>query len=161
MKIKLTQGQYAIVDDDIYQTLSQYKWCVWYCPSTKGYYAERSKYIGNGKQKILYMHRVILNAQKGQMIDHINGDTLDNRKENLRFATYSQNLANSKIRKDNTSGYKGVRWHKRDKIWMAYIRYQNKHIHLGSYKDKKETALAYNEAAKKYFGEYAKLNNLK
>jgi len=157
-KIKLTQGQYALVDDEDFEDLNKYKWIAQYSSCTKTYYVKRHSHRECGKPKHLQMHRVIMNAKKGQVIDHINGNTLDNRKENLRIATYSQNRGNSKRYRNNTSGYKGVSWNKNRQRWEACIGYQNKYIYLGLYTTKEEAALAYNEAAKKYFGEFANLN---
>jgi hypothetical protein len=104
------------------------------------------------------MHRVILNAPKGLMVDHINHDTLDNRKENLRIVTNQQNTFNQKL-KNHSSKYKGVTWNSNSEKWCARIRH-NKPIYLGLFKDEKEAGMAYNEGAKKYFGEFALLNDI-
>jgi len=159
--IKLTQGQWAIVDDEDFEWLIKYKWYANYDLSTRGYYAMRNIPLGNGKRKHLKMHRVIMNAKQGEQIDHKNRDSLDNRKQNLRFATPSQNQANSKIRSDNTSGYKGVVWYKNYQKWQVRIRYQGKRIYLGSFNNKEDAALVYNIKAKQLFGEYALLNKIK
>ena len=89
------------------------------------------------------------------VVDHINGDTGDNRIENLRLATITQNAANSKLRAANTSGAKGVVWHKRDKVWCAGIGVNGKNIHLGNFTNKQSAAEAYRDAAVRYFGEFA------
>lgn len=106
------------------------------------------------------MHRLIMNAQNGQMIDHINGNVLDNRKENLRLCNKSTNAMNCKVHKHNTSGYKGVAWHKQMKKWRAYIVINDKQKSLGLYKTKEEAAKAYNKAALELFGEFAKVNKI-
>jgi hypothetical protein len=90
-------------------------------------------------------------------IDHINGNTLDNRFDNLRLATHANNCKNVKKHKDNTSGFKGVSWHKRIKKWQVRIRANNKLIHLGYYNSKFYAALVYARAAKHYFGEWRRL----
>ena len=94
---------------------------------------------------------------------NINGDSLDNRKSNLRICTHAQNSKNLKVRKDNTSGFKGVcftkeRW--RGKRWCAYINSNNKRIGLGRFLTKEEAALKYNEAVEKYHGEFGRMNTL-
>jgi hypothetical protein len=90
-----------------------------------------------------------------EFIDHINGDPGDNRIENLRLATSSQNLANSRRRRDNAAGVKGVCWNKRDARWRAQIRINGKKTYLGSFTEIKDAAAAYRSAAEKHYGEFA------
>ena len=104
------------------------------------------------------MHRVILKTPKGMDTDHRNGDGLDNRRCNLRICTKSQNSINRKMQSNNTSGYRGVYWHKRDKKWLAHIKIDGKKINFGYCSTKEQAAEAYNEAAKKHYGEFARLN---
>jgi hypothetical protein len=104
------------------------------------------------------MHRVILDAQEGQIVDHKNGDRLDNRKENLRIANPSQNCWNSKLCTKNTSGYKGVTYVKKTGKWAAQIHLKNKKISLGSFESRHDAARMYNFWAIDLFGEFAKLN---
>lgn len=105
------------------------------------------------------IHRLLLGATDPKIqVDHINGNKLDNRKKNLRLATNQQNQYNVGLRKDNTSGYKGVSWYKKGKKWHAAIRNGNKSIHLGYFKTAVEAARAYDKAAVEFFGEYAYLN---
>ncbi len=106
------------------------------------------------------LHRVLINAPNDKTVDHINGNTLDNRKINLRLCTNSENLRNSKKRKTNTSGYKGVSFCKSCKKYIASITLNYKKIRLGYFEDKKEAAIAYNMAAIKYHGNFAKLNEV-
>ncbi len=160
-KIPLTQGKFAIVDDDDFERLIQWKW---YATKDKSrcFYAVRSNNIS------IKMHRVILGAKggDGKIADHINGNTLDNRKANLRFCTSSQNSQNrKKWARPKHSKYKGVTKSKRQRkydvneTWMARIKVKGKkRIYLGHYKSEVHAAIAYNEAATKYFGEFAKLN---
>src|SRR3990167_164487 len=105
-KIKLTQNKYALVDDEDFKELNQSKWL---CDSSG--YAGRDVGGRKNKKRIL-MHRLLNNTPKGFHTDHINRDKLDNRKENLRTTTCSQNILNSKLSKKNTSGHKGVEWYK-------------------------------------------------
>jgi hypothetical protein len=104
------------------------------------------------------MARYILNCGFGEIIDHINHDTLDNRRQNLRKCTGTQNKTNSKIYRNNKSGFKGVHWHKRDGTWGASIGYNGKQIHIGYFATLEEAARAYNETARQLHGEFAYLN---
>jgi len=104
------------------------------------------------------MHREVINAPKGRMTDHINGNTLDNRRSNLRLATPSDNAHNTKLPKNNTTGYRGVG--KKGNRYIAHIRSDNKEHHLGSFSTPEEAALAYNKAATELHGEFASLNTI-
>ena len=158
-EIKLTQGQVALVDDQDFEFLNQWKWHLKKDGERK--YAVRNLPLLNGKQKRLSMHRLIMcMPDDGVLIDHKNRNGLDNRKCNLRICSLNDNLKNKKIYSNNTSGYKGVGWHKRDKTWLARIKVNKKYIHLGCFKDPKDAAVAYNNAASKYFGEFALLNEI-
>src|SRR5690625_2615678 len=106
------------------------------------------------------MHRQLMGFPKGKTIDHINHDKLDNRLSNLRVASYADNQANSRKLKRTSSKYKGVRYHRRDNVWHAYITIKSKQKHLGTFKSEKDRSEAYNNAAKRFFGEFALLNNL-
>lgn len=148
--IKLTKGYEAIVDEDNYNELSKYKW--YYHNSG---YAIRS-IRKNDKKFTIYMHREILKNEK--FIDHINGNGLDNRKENLRECSHKENIRNRNKQKNNTSGFKGVFWDKNKNVYKAQIKVNQKNIYLGSFTDKEEAAKIYDKAAIKYFGEFARLN---
>jgi hypothetical protein len=149
--------QYAIVDPEDYDWLMQYKW---HANSGRGkFYAVNSR-----MQK---MHRLImLNSNPKyeirntkMFVDHINGNGLDNRKANLRLATYAQNNWNSRHGMgQGRSRYKGVKWHKRIRKWAAVISVNGRREHLGYYRDEKEATRAFDRAAKKYHGEFAVLN---
>jgi len=152
-KIQLKNGLFTIVDDADYEWLNKWKWHGTWNPSAKTYYVWR----GDGNTT---MHRMILNATKGILVDHKNHDTLDNRRVNLRLATRTQNAANKKIPSNNTSGFKGVSWHKRNKKFRASVMLSYKEIHLGYFDDPKEGAKAYNKKAKELFGEFALLNEI-
>lgn len=147
-RIPLTQGKYALVDDDMFDYLSQWKW---YTHKNKNvYYAE--------KRRSYAMHRLIMNAKKGQPVDHKNRNGLDNQKDNLRFATISQNAQNQKLQRGCSSRYKGVNWHKRDKKWQSRIKINNKTIHLGYHHNEIVAAWVYDQMAKNLFKEFARLN---
>jgi hypothetical protein len=155
-EIQLTQGQVAIVDDEDFERLNQYKWCAAWSEGVQAYYAQRSVNLGERKIITFKMHREILNASE---VDHSNGNTLDNRRLNLRAATRLQNSRNRKRRSDNTSGYKGVSWHSKLQKWRTRIMFpEGKHRSLGLFLDKIEAARVYDRAALKYHGEFARLN---
>lgn len=154
-EINLSQGKVAIVDDADFAELSRSKWFV-----TANGYAIRNIRTGLLKYTNETMHRVIMNPPAGMDVDHINGNKLDNRRANLRICTRSQNLRNSAAHSDNASGFKGVSWFKPAQRWKARIWVDNKEKHLGYFDTPEAAALAYNEAAKKYHGEYARLNEV-
>ena len=159
--IPLTKGKEAIVDDEDFEWLSQWKWCtkVSWRGNTEIFYAVRGK--GPRKaMKIFKIHRVIMNAKPGQIIDHINGDGLDNRRCNLRFVTASQNSWNTRPGGRGSSRFKGVSWSKPKKKWRAYINLNNRQQHINHCELELQAAFAYNIRAILLFGEYACLNNV-
>jgi hypothetical protein len=155
--VPLTKKQYAIVDADIYKWIMQVNWCVQWNHSTKSFYAAtqiEGKY--GRKQMAAFMHDFIGRPANGLEMDHKNRDTLDNRRSNLREGTHKQNVANSGPRNTNKCGFKGV-YTARGR-WYSTIRVDSKSISLGGYGSAKEAAIAYDEAALRYFGEFAYLN---
>jgi len=158
-KIPLTQGKFALVDPEDYEELSKYKWYA--VRSPRGFYAVRSIKAKNSRsgQKSVRMHRVILKAPEGKFIDHINHNGLDNRKSNLRICTMQQNSWNMrKQRRNCTSQYKGVAWHKGEGKWQARIICNGKSFSSGYFDDEKAAAMAYDDKAKELFGEFASPN---
>lgn len=113
-----------------------------------------------GSGKSLYLSRIIMSAPGGSNVDHINGDTLDNRRSNLRVCSAAENQQNSGKYNNNKSGFKGVYWISRDKKWGASISKNGKRHYLGYFPDKKSAAIAYNNAAVEYHGSFAKLNTI-
>lgn len=140
-------------DLEDYDNIKDYCWS----ENKQGYIITAIK--ENGKYKTLYMHRIILGVSddnyKETMIDHINHETNNSRKCNLRIVTASQNCENVGIKSNNTSGVPGVNWHSRDLIWEAVITVNRKKIYLGRYSKFDDAVQARKEAEKKYFGEYA------
>ena len=111
----------------------------------------------DGKKKTLYLHSLITGFC---LCDHVDGNVLNNQKENLRRATKAQNCQNQRKHSKNTSGYKGVHWNAHAKKWQALIMANYMREHLGYFKTKEQAALAYNEAALKYHGKFARLNEV-
>jgi len=154
--VMLTQGQFAIVDDEDYDRVAQFKW---YAHKTKDkYYAARRKRNYKGSRHTEFLHHFIMQPSPNQQVDHIDGDRLNCTRANMRFSTQAQNVMNTAKRNDNTSGYKGVSWSKRHQKWCASITAQGRHIYLGLFIDPADAARAYDAAACEYFGEYARTN---
>lgn len=152
-EIKLTQGKSAFIDTADFLAISKHKWCA-VLVNKRYWYA-----VCSIKRRHIYMHRFLLPcASKTDSVDHKNGDGLDNRRKNLRLSNKSQNAANSVKIAKFSSKYKGVSWRKKEKRWIAAIRFNLKRKQLGSFSSEKDAALAYNEAAIKCFGEFARLN---
>jgi hypothetical protein len=149
-QIKLTKDKFAMVDDEDFEFINQWKWS---CAKGIKYAARRTN------NRIIYMHRLITNCPEKLEVDHINRDGLDNRKVNLRICTSAENRKNHKILSNNKSGYNGVSKTPFN-TWHTCISLNGKTIHLGTYKNVVDAALAYNVAANHYFGEFARLNNV-
>ena len=155
-EIPLTQGKVALVDDDDFEWLSQFKWYA--VKFGRTFYAVRQAPRVNGKQRTIWMHREVLGLKPGDpRVDHRDGDGLNNQRMNLREATHRQNMMNSRGR-SGSSRFKGVDWDKRAKKWRARISVNGKKKHLGYFIDEEEAARAYDEKAKKIFGEFARVN---
>lgn len=150
-EINLTKGKTVVVDADMYDDLSQHSWHF----AAHNYAARRINGV------ITYMHRDLVGAGKGEVVDHKNHNTLDNRLSNLRKCTPSQNSANQRVQKGSVSGYKGVSWTPRDEKWGAKIGYEGKRINLGYFADIDDAARMYNFWAADIFGEFAYLNKIK
>jgi hypothetical protein len=159
-EIQLTQGKVALVDDADYEYLNQWKWH--FKTNGNNFYAVRTVKSIDGKYgKKIILHRFLLNITNSSLhIDHINNNSLDNRKINLRVCTRDENLRNRKVNLNNKSGYKGVYWSKAGKKWASSIGINKKIIYLGLFTNPKEAARAYNAAAIKLHGEFAKLNEI-
>ena len=152
--IALSQGKAALVDDGDYEYLNQFSWHY----STG--YACRPLPRGHRVTPSISMHRDIMGNPQGMEVDHINGDRLDNRRENLRVCTKAENRRNVGLRRNNGTGYKGVCYRKDIKQWQAQISVNSKAVYLGYYETPEEAAKKYNDAASKYYGKFANLNNL-
>ncbi len=155
-KIPLTQGKFALIDDEGFEEISKYKWCA----HKNGHgqiYAVTNIKIGK-KYATQRLHRLIMGLAPGdkRIVDHINRDFYDYRRINLRLCNHGQSLAN---RGPWGAGqFKGVSWQKRDKKWCARINKNRKCYYLGYFDDETEAAMAYDKKAKELFGEFAYLN---
>lgn len=157
-EIPLTQDKVAIVCDCHADLVNTNKWYALKASDSNVYYAVRKSSKLLGKQKNIFMHRIISNPPDGYEVDHINHNTLDNRCVNLRNVTHKQNLMNVKKRSDNTSGFKGVSLVKPEMKWRAVIKCNGKCEYIGTYNTPEEAGAAYDKAAKIHYGEFALLN---
>jgi hypothetical protein len=156
-KIRLTEGKITIVDPDVFYRLNNFQWCA--AGRDQSFYAVRFLNNANKGIRLISMHRELMNFPVGLFVDHHNGDSLDNRITNLRIATRSQNLCNRRKTSSKTSSrFRGVTFRKNVGKWAARIRYLGKEIWLGLFDSEIDAAKAYDEAAKKYHGEFARLN---
>ena len=154
-KFKGQLGLVAMVGDDDFDLVNQYNWFTY--KSTNTYYAITNIYI-DGIRKKIKMHRFIMNPEPGKLVDHKDRNGLNNQRSNLRLATNNQNAFNRDVHKDSSNEYKGV--HLERKKFRARIKHKGKYLHLGNFNTAIEAAQAYNEAALKYHGEFAKLNSI-
>lgn len=153
-RIPLVNGGFALVDRADAPLVEGQRW-----RSERGYVVWKMR--ASGKQRKTYMHRLILGLADGLFdvkVDHHNSDRSDNRRRNLRICTHSQNLANRGRQANGSSGYKGVTWEKRRKLWVAQVHVRGRHIHVGSFADREAAARAYDAAATFHFGEFAQTN---
>ena len=158
-RIRFVQPKYAIVDPDDYERLKKYEWEARRSRRSPFYAARQAIHPSGIKCKLIFMHREIIEIADGMLTDHINHNSLDNRKANLRPATPTQSNCNRrKCSGPSKSKYKGVYFKKHIKKWVVQIGINKKIIHVGCFKKEIDAARAYDEAAKKYHGEFASLN---
>lgn len=151
--IQLKHGT-AIVDEQDFDKIKDYKWSSIFCGKAKSPYAVSSHF-----GKIVYMHRIVMGAKSDQFVDHIDGNGLNNSRENLRFATTSQNNMNQCKRSDNTSGHKGISWCPDREKYQVYINIDRKRKSLGRYKTLEEAIYVRDRAVKAHYGEFARENS--
>lgn len=164
IEIRLTRGQVTIVDA-VDADLAQYSWQALFnskYANGGSYVASRKAYLSSTKSKAEYLHRVILSRilnrelLQNEEVDHIDLNPLHNWRSNLRLATRAQNGANRSRQRNNTSGFKGVSWDSVNKKWRATIQVAGKQKFLGRYSSPEEAYAKYCEAAKQYYGEFAR-----
>jgi hypothetical protein len=146
-------GLVALVDDDDYEVVSLYRWNP--SKSRNTFYAATNILKDDGRRSSLLMHRLITGYPQ---TDHKDWNGLNNQRSNLRPATGTQNNANQRKRSNNSSGFKGVTWDTEQSKWYASIWVNYKRINLGRFASKVDAAIAYDVAARKYHGEYARTN---
>lgn len=162
-EIPLTQGKFAKIDDEDYERTSIYNWSILKSVHKSGtnYYAVRGIKV-NGKNYLVKLHNFIIGIIPENMeVDHKNRDSLDNQKNNLRICTRTQNVINVRKRQGTSSQYKGVQWVKSMRKWRVMISINKKNTLVGDFKIEVDAAIAYNNAALKYFGEFAYINIIK
>lgn len=155
-QIYLTKNQVTLVDDADYDFLINFNsWCATTHKRRKTFYAISSKMVGD-KCKNFFMHRLLLNVTSNDLfVDHIDGNGLNNQRNNLRICTRNQNQQNRPKNKNNKSGYKGVYWEKERNKWQAKIMVNKQNIYLGRFDDVELAAIAYKEACVKYHEQFA------
>lgn len=156
--LTLTRGAESLVDDEDYERARAFRWHLHISRSSNSSRNYGKIYSADhAASGHIYLHRFILNAKTGQYVDHINGNGLDNRKENLRLCSAADNVRAGRY-KVGASGYRGVYWHAKDKKWRAQICINNRGKFLGNFDCKEDAARCWNEAARNAFGEFAVLN---
>lgn len=154
IEVPLTQGKVALVDAADAPSVLAHKWCA--AEAWPGiFYAKRGVRRPDGTKTTTCMHTFLTGWQ---LVDHANGNGLDNRRSNLREATVSQNSANSRRSTRNRSGFKGVSWDKARSKWRATIQFDGHYRNIGRYPSAEDAARAYDAAAREHFGEFARLN---
>ena len=149
----LTKGRVALVDADDRELVAGHKW---YCMRARdNFYAVRKVRSAGGKQVTLRMHTALTGFA---MVDHVDGNGLNNRRANLRPASTDENNRNVRKRAGRSSRFKGVSWYASSARWRAQLKVGGRNLHLGYHGDEKSAALAYDAAARLHFGEFAALN---
>ena len=154
----MSQPKYAKVDPGDYKRLRKHEW---FAKKSNNCFYARGLAVSSktGKEKMVYMHQMVIKVPDGMVTDHINHDGMDNRSGNLRAATRAQNVRHrKKFAKSTGSKYKGIYFRKKTRKWEVLITFERKKIHLGCFRDEIEAARAYDRAAMKYHGEFACLN---
>ena len=155
-RIKLTQGQVALIDDADFEWLNQWKWSVQ--KNHRRSYAIRSLYEKGKRIATIRMHRLVMDAPKECETDHINHNGLDNRRNNLRLCTHQQNMQNQRGNRNTSSRFRGVYFEKIINKWRAQIRCNGIVYHLGNFDNEIDAAVVYDKKALQLFGEFACLN---
>jgi AP2 domain/HNH endonuclease len=153
--IPLTNNQNAIVDAADFQWLSEWNWVAWWNDTAQSYYATRAALTDDNQKTTIYMHRVLA-GEDGLEVDHKNGDSLDNRRNNLRPATKANNMRNRTLQANNTTGFKGVI--RGNGKWVAQATFNGRRIYLGTFDTPELAARAFDAFAIEWHGDFARLN---
>ena len=145
----------VLLDDEDYERVKDMKWSAIF--TGRRAYIVTSGLNEKGRRTTIYLHRLLMNPAPGECVDHINGDTFDNRRSNLRLATYAENARNCKVYKNNTSGFKGVR--QSGNRWGVEVQFMNVKLHASGFQSAEEAAHFYDLIASRLFGEYARPNS--
>jgi len=160
MELMINSPKYGkkivLIDDEDYDKIKNYSWGLQY--DGNAFYITHNRCNSDRTRTMLRIHRIITDCPEGMIVDHINGDTFDNRKENLRICTQSGNCMNRRKGTNKSSVYKGVTFLKSKNRWMAQIKTKGKRKPLGTYKTEDQAAIAYNIASLEMFGEFARPN---
>lgn len=156
--IKTKTGEEVLLSDCSYEAVKNYSWKIVNGRAARTGMGEK-KSCGKWKRPTIYMHRMVMSAPDGVQVDHINRNPLDNRIENLRFCSSVENNRN-RASSTGLSKYKGVTFDKRRKKWYAQTKLSGKRVHLGTFENERDAAIAYNVYAQRNFGEFALLNEV-
>lgn len=153
ISIPLTQGKFALIDEDDFEIVSRHKWSLAVRTESHSKREYAQAFVDG---KMVLMHRLIIGANPGEIVDHVCGDGLDNRRSNLRKATPSENNQNQPMQGHNPWGFKGVSPNKNR--WRARIRLNGNEIHLGTFDTREQAAHAYDDAARQLYGQFGRFN---
>jgi hypothetical protein len=155
--LSLTKGYMTIFDSSDVELAKSGCWLA--MPTKRSVYAARFQTVGKGKRELVSFHRSAISASAGLDVDHIDGDSLNNKRDNLRPATRSQNARNSRSSKGSSSQFKGVSWNKRQRKWVSRIMVRGKTINLGTFDNERDAGRAYDIAAERFHSSFARPNS--
>lgn len=155
-RLALNKGRFALIDKNDFECANKFRWTAHW--DGWNWYAIRHARVNN-KWTTIYLHRFLMDASPGTQIDHADGNGLNCTRDNMRMASNYQNQQNQKRQANNSSGVSGVCWYKPYQKWLARIGANGKKIHLGYFESKADAKRARDEAAIRYHGEFARLND--
>lgn len=158
IRIKLTRGLFSTIDKRDLVVVASHKWCA--NKIGRIFYAVTNIRLASGKKSIATMHRMIMVPPKGLVVDHIDGNGLNNIRSNLRICTRGENASRQQPQVGRSSRFKGVSWYKSRQKWEAYSHFGGSKTNLGHFDKEEDAARAYNEAALSWLGDLAILNDL-
>jgi hypothetical protein len=152
-EVEVRHGLVALIDDEDWEAVSVHDWRAMFSNGRPYAYSLPRKYFGSHR---LSMHRLIMQPMVGVEVDHVSGDTLDNRRANLRVASHAENMRNRKTHRNNTSGFKGV--YRAGERWRAQLCIDSKNVCIGRFDTAREAAEAYDRSARLHYGDFARTN---